>query len=49
MWAFALLGVDDDGAENMCSKNQCWSVWQRSNFGMLSSWIGAIESNWVEM
>ncbi len=21
MWAFALLGVDDDGVENMCSKN----------------------------
>jgi len=42
MWAFALLGVDDDGVENMCSKNQCWNVCQGSNFEMLSSQIGAL-------
>jgi hypothetical protein len=26
MWAFVVSGVDDDGVENMCSKNQCWNV-----------------------
>jgi hypothetical protein len=49
MWAFALLGVDDDGVENMCFKKSMLECVTRIQFRdvIISYW--GLKSNQVEM